>query len=127
MPYTPKRPCRHPGCPETSGATYCDKHRKTKQRNESKQRDRGKQIYKTARWLRVRKAKLARNPLCEECLRQQRTRPAKDVHHIEPVRDRPDLAYQISNLEALCHSCHSAETATEVGWRASTAPMGDGV
>lgn len=29
MPYRPKTPCRHPGCPELveSGSLYCEKHR----------------------------------------------------------------------------------------------------
>lgn len=59
-------------------------------------------------------------------MRQGITTPAKHVHHKQRAKDNPAMAYELNNLESLCHSCHSAETAAEVGWRASTAPMGDG-
>jgi 5-methylcytosine-specific restriction endonuclease McrA len=34
---------------------------------------------------------------------------------IEPVRDRPDLAYALSNLQILCGRCHARKTRIEVG------------
>lgn len=38
-----------------------------------------------------------------------------EVDHIEPVRTRPDLAYELSNLQTLCVRCHSRKTRIEVG------------
>ena len=35
---------------------------------------------------------------------------ATDVDHIKAVRDYPELKYELSNLQALCHSCHSQKT-----------------
>lgn len=29
-----------------------------------------------------------------------------ELHHIQTVADRPDLAYEKSNIEVLCHGCH---------------------
>lgn len=31
---------------------------------------------------------------------------AEHVHHIAEVKDRPDLAFDLSNLISLCHVCH---------------------
>lgn len=38
-----------------------------------------------------------------------------ECDHVAPVRDRPDLAYTLSNLQVLCGSCHSRKTRLEVG------------
>jgi 5-methylcytosine-specific restriction endonuclease McrA len=62
-------------------------------------------------WRKLRRWVLNRYPLCAECLKIGRSEPATDVHHITPKRlggtNHP------SNLQALCHSCHSRETARE--------------
>ena len=63
-------------------------------------------LLSSARWQRLRKMFLAKNPLCAIC-----NRAATDVHHIEERTGRPDLAMSESNLQALCHECHSAITA----------------
>ena len=62
------------------------------------------------RWHKVRKLKLARDPLCAECYRHGHTTPAVDVHHLKSRRDYPELAYDMDNLESRCHSCHSTAT-----------------
>ena len=38
-----------------------------------------------------------------------------ECDHVEPVRDRPDLAYSLANLQTLCGRCHSHKTRIEVG------------
>lgn len=62
------------------------------------------------RWRRLRLMFLRRHPVCatDGC-----NAPALDVHHVIPRRERPDLAYSESNLQALCHECHSRHTATD--------------
>lgn len=61
-----------------------------------------------ANWRRLRLLVLNREPLCRRC-----ERPATDVDHILPRSsggtDDP------SNLQALCHACHSSKTSTEDG------------
>jgi 5-methylcytosine-specific restriction protein A len=71
------------------------------------------QFYSLSRWRRLRSIKLGRDPLCSQCAEQGRTTPAGDVHHVIPRRARPDLAYALSNLESLCHACHSTRTRAE--------------
>lgn len=69
-------------------------------------------FYKRAAWRRCRALKLARDPLCEACLRSgvARPEPATQVHHAVDLAVRPDLAYDLANLEALCQRHHSSET-----------------
>lgn len=38
-----------------------------------------------------------------------------ECDHVQPVRDRPDLAYTLSNLQILCGRCHARKTRLEVG------------
>ena len=67
-----------------------------------------KNFYASKRWRQLRARKLKATPLCEECRRQGRLTPAVHVHHLQPRKARPDLAYDPANLEALCLPCHNA-------------------
>ena len=81
----------------------------------AKDKEYNKLIHKN-RWLKLRKAKLTANPICERC----KEKPAKEVHHIKPVedgmtqREKHNLMYDFSNLQSLCHDCHVL-THTEMG------------
>ena len=52
------------------------------------------------------------NPLCEICSAAGIITPGTEVHHITPVdtgandMERTRLAYDMSNLQTLCHKCH---------------------
>src|SRR5687768_6538332 len=59
-----------------------------------------------AAWARLRRYVLSQQPLCAECERQGRIRASLDVDHVDNDASNNDL----SNLEALCHSCHSRKT-----------------
>ncbi|PTQ72739.1 HNH endonuclease [Celeribacter persicus] len=50
---------------------------------------------------------------CVQCGERRRL----EIDHIEPVRDRPDLAYSLANLQTLCGRCHASKTRQEVGWK----------
>lgn len=64
------------------------------------------------KWAKLRRLKLQRNPLCEQCRKEGRIRLATEVHHIVPVESGGSeeamraLAYDYNNLMALCHDCH---------------------
>lgn len=94
--------------------TLASLHRKPRDREYQRQYDRGRAddhgFYASARWRAVRLLVLERDPLCVECLRFERITPAVDVDHIQERLQRPDLAYELSNLRGLCHSCHSRHT-----------------
>ena len=76
-------------------------------------------FYKWSKWLQVRQQVLSldRNE-CQLCRNKyHRYRRADTVHHVNHLKDRPDLALEIyyenpathkreRNLIALCHDCH---------------------
>lgn len=66
------------------------------------------------RWLRARLAYFSVNPFCVECLARDGVMVASiDLDHIEPWRWFPDLFWEESNWQSLCHSCHSVKTVTD--------------
>lgn len=80
----------------------------------------GYHVYRSRRWAAVRQAARRRDDFkCTSCGARGRL----EVHHVEPVRDRPDLAFALSNLTTLCPRCHvetergSAPTADAIAWR----------
>ena len=74
------------------------------------------------RWIALRALKMQKNAIenggfCEECVKQYRPggprpRKATEVHHITPIESAQSrqvmeaLAYDESNLAALCSQCH---------------------
>jgi len=64
--------------------------------------------YNTTQWQRIRRMVLQRQPVCAACLELGYAAKAEVVDHIEPVRDRPDLAFTMTNLRGLCKLCHDA-------------------
>lgn len=67
-------------------------------------------------WQKLRKRALWRDKgLCQSCLKQGRTREAKDVDHIKRKADGGED--HIDNLQSLCSECHEAKTARENGAR----------
>ena len=66
--------------------------------------------YSSAPWRKCRAAVLAERPLCEDCLERGELTTATQVHHVVERKERPDLAYDMSNLRSLCASCHSAKS-----------------
>ncbi len=105
-------PCAAPLCyvHAVKGSRYCEKHRPEEPRtgfsSEFKQKDR---FYDRRDWKRLRLVIIAKRPICERCDRK----PSEVVHHKLRRKDRPDLAFDPDNLEALCIGCHNAESQAE--------------
>ena len=111
MPTKPRTPCQHPRCPELvpAGTKYCEKHKPLHPEEVRSAAARG---YGHA-WQKARKKFLEAHPLCEECIKQGRYVRATDVDHVVAHRGNAELFWDMSNLRALCHSCHSKKTARE--------------
>lgn len=123
-----KAPCKYPGCPTLiSRHGYCEKHQLSAP-NPRRDYDRGRRakdpalsqaaaIRSSARWKRVAKAKLSESPMCEDPLneheRRNTTATATQVHHIEGLVTRPELAFSWSNLMSVCTGCHARIEAEE--------------
>ncbi len=74
-------------------------------------RTQAQRIRSSTRWQRLRRWFLRRNPLCTDPFGHHATDhqviAATQVHHIQPIATHPDLAFDPSNLQALCTACHS--------------------
>lgn len=114
-PARPRRRCTgSPTCPNPAEAGgKCRDHARAADAERNLRRMTSLEVYRSARWRRLRRRKLLEAPYCEEpgC-----GRVATDVDHVERVEVRPDLAFEILNLQSLCHPHHSSKTARETGF-----------
>lgn len=114
-----KRPCRNPRCRAlVDRAGYCPAcEHLSAERHRTYDRHRravvpelkvAAEIRNSTRWKKVRAQKLSEQPLCEDPhgRHPRRTVTASQVHHIEPLATRPDLAFSASNLMSVCTRCH---------------------
>ena len=114
MPRKPKRPCSYPGCPELTDDRFCAAHKKRTDADYNRYgRDPAAKRQYGRLWCKIRARHLANHPLCEVCLRDDRTTPAEEVHHKIPLRKGG--THDPGNLMSLCVSCHSRITAREGG------------
>jgi len=61
------------------------------------------------KWQKARAAYLAENPLCEQCLKEEKVTPTYDVDHIIPLSmggERLDP----ENFQSLCRTHHNRKT-----------------
>ena len=66
-----------------------------------------KAFYASTTWRELRRLFLLDHPLCADCDREGRLVRAEHVHHKAERKERPDLALDWENLEALCAPCHN--------------------
>lgn len=64
-------------------------------------------FYKSTAWKSKRRNILRRDDYrCQECKRYGKSITATTVHHIEPLKDKPELRLEGNNLISLCNKCH---------------------
>jgi 5-methylcytosine-specific restriction protein A len=120
MPHFLAGPCRFRGCPKRAEHDgFCLEHRRQRNREYNRERRSNPattdRFYTSTRWLRLRKAKLQANPLCETCA--PRVVAATIVDHKRPIKHGGD-AYDWDNLQSQCDSCHSRKSVQEGSrWR----------
>ena len=108
MPYKPKHPCAHPGCPELveAGKRFCPEHTKEEARTYEKYgRDKAVRRRYGRAWTRIRARYAKEHPFCEECFKRGVLVPVEEVHHIIPLAEGG--THDPDNLISLCKSCHS--------------------
>ncbi|MGE5482253.1 MAG: HNH endonuclease [Bacteroidota bacterium] len=106
MPRRLHKPCAYPGCPSLVGdSRFCPAHAQVERRIEDERRGSARDRGYDTRWDKVRRAKLARDPLCERCLQVGRVTPATMVHHLRSLRQGGE-ALEMANLLSVCRRCH---------------------
>ena len=109
MARRPKRPCAAPGCPALiSSGSYCEAHAKQRRQRQPDERPSAAARGYDRKWRRIRAQFLKKHPECVEC-----GQPATDVDHIVPRA--AGGSDQWSNLQPLCHACHSRKTVAQDG------------
>lgn len=120
----PKVICKKIGCNKLIdkgiNSGYCDEHKeagvKLKQeadRYRMKQYNQGRnpkyvRFYNGIKWKQLREYILTRdNYLCQDCYSRNVITYAKDIHHIEDIKESWDKRYDENNLISLCHDCHN--------------------
>jgi 5-methylcytosine-specific restriction endonuclease McrA len=67
-------------------------------------------FYNTKEWGALRERKRRQEHYeCERCRAKGRYKRGKIVHHKKYLKDYPELALDINNLECLCEECHYEE------------------
>lgn len=120
MTSTPPRPCKHPGCGALvhDSTGYCTKHYRTHNKDtvyDSNRRKRevglaiAAKIRSSGHWQHFREWFRVRHPLCCDPFKTHGdlTVPMVQVHHVEGVASRPDLAFAEDNCRPLCSACHA--------------------
>jgi 5-methylcytosine-specific restriction protein A len=81
-------------------------------KREKRRKERHK-IYNSKEWKAIRDVVIREQPLCVDCLKENRITPAEEVHHIisfmkfaESDPRRIEYAYKKDNLVPLCRQCH---------------------
>lgn len=114
MARSAKSPCRHPGCAKLlDHPGYCDAHRKAVFKAQKKvvtidyaERNR---FYQRKAWKDARSAQLQCEPLCRHHRKKGKLVEATHVDHIKAIEFGGD-AFDSSNLQSLCKSCHESKT-----------------
>lgn len=85
--------------------------------NELKERDEMWKFYKSKAWMKLKEEVLKEQHYeCQECLKEGRLTRADTVHHVNEVKERPELALskyyhdennKKLNLIGLCKRCHN--------------------
>lgn len=72
-----------------------------------------RRLYRLAIWQRLRRAQLAREPLCKYCNEAGTVAAACVVDHVQPHRGHFKLFADPSNLQSLCKACHDSRKQRE--------------
>jgi 5-methylcytosine-specific restriction endonuclease McrA len=98
----PLRICSERKCGQV--VHYRGRCRDHARRRNAETRSQNRGVYNSKRWQITRSRYLFANPLCARC-----GDVATDVHHKVDIQAGGD-PWDMSGLEALCHSCHSRIT-----------------
>ena len=75
------------------------------------------EIRNSGRWKRLRMMFIRSHPLCNDPfgthIKSAAVVPAVEVDHVAGLRDSPDQAFAMENLQSLCKKCHARKTAQE--------------
>jgi 5-methylcytosine-specific restriction protein A len=105
MPYKAKKPCAANGCAELTHNKYCVTHARSEMRDYNMYKRNPETIKRYGGgWKKIRRAFLMKNPVCQNCEKNNKIIPAEIVHHIITLDNGG--TNEFDNLVALCNNCH---------------------
>jgi 5-methylcytosine-specific restriction enzyme A len=110
MPQQALHFCAAPGCQTLTSDWRCRQHRRQRHEEYDARRLRAGGRGYDRDWQRVRAQKLSMHPLCQLGKRCSWPTPASEVDHIVPVAEASELRLVLSNLQSVCHACHTWKT-----------------
>lgn len=114
MANKPLRPCRYPGCVALTRDGWCPAHKPNPRKSVRRESAQWHNWYSLNVWTQeLRPAQLLREPFCRECARHGFRVLATDVDHVQDHKGDWAKFIDESNLESLCHPCHSRKTMRE--------------
>jgi 5-methylcytosine-specific restriction enzyme A len=108
MPMAPLHPCSAPGCSVLVRHGRCARH--AVDHEHARPNYETRRWYRTLRWKVYRRAVLNANPLCVICQTHGVVTVATEVDHIRRHFDKPELFWNLANLQGLCRACHVQKT-----------------
>jgi 5-methylcytosine-specific restriction protein A len=109
-----KKICNYPGCTRliNPGEKYCPEHTREPVRKEpfKKAFRSNAPLYNSAKWRKLRSAKIKENPWCAKCGADKHL----EVHHLIPPRGNEELFFDADNIIVVCESCHRIITNAEI-------------
>lgn len=115
MALKPLRPCAHPNCQELTRSVYCQKHKPKDSSRRSAAAVKWHRWYRLPIWTdRLRPDQLIREPMCRACAAEGIRTHATEVDHIIAHRGDWGKFADPTNLQSLCHTCHSRKTLLEM-------------
>lgn len=114
MPNQVPYPCRNRKCPELTTEGYCAacKKQNNKQYEKTERDKEAKAFYNTQAWRKLSTDIRKKEPLCRECKKEGRVKPATMVDHIIPI-SKGGAKLDRNNCQPLCWSHHSKKSAQE--------------
>ena len=105
MPMKPPRVC--PKCKNIIRGGICKACKKQDdlKYNSNMRDNKSQSFYNSRSWKRIKDYRMSLDGgICTRCGYK-----ADLVHHIKEIKEAPELALDIDNLESLCHKCHNKE------------------
>lgn len=110
--------CAERGCPVVVPNGRCQKHEKQRSVEQEQRRIPSHPLLHTNRWRETSKRNLALHPWCVGYpggVHGNQRVLAQCTDHIKPVKDYPELCFDPSNHQSICHDCNRRKGIAEEG------------
>lgn len=112
----PQKRCNHVGCRMLIDydKRFCEQHKalhnKTTYKDRKVKDEKYLQFYNSKQWRKASYLYKLKNPLCEECLKENIIKKADVTDHVDEIKDNFERRLDVTNFKSLCHAHHNQKT-----------------